>query len=80
MEVVNSALKFFLAVLAFLAFIMILKYCESYRMDTSNPKAIIKKVRIGENSEEEIWQVSTYELSDVKIDTVAKRKKESVLP
>lgn len=80
MRVANDVFKFFLAILAFIAFIMTIKYCESYRMDTSDPKAIIKKVKIEESSDKEIWRVSTYELSDIKIDTVAKRKKESVLP
>lgn len=80
MKAASDVFKFFFATLAMLAFIMIMKECSSYRMNTNDPKRIIKKERIGENSKEEIWRVSTYELSDVKIDTVAKRKKESVLP
>lgn len=80
MKAANDAFKFLLAILAFIAFIAILRSCESYRMDTSNPKAIIKKVKIGESEKEEYWEVSTYQITDVKIDTVAKRKKESVLP
>lgn len=75
MRAASEMFKYFLAVLAMLAFIMVLKECSSHRMNTNDPKRIIKKERIGENSEEEFWRVSVYELSEVKTDTLLKFNK-----
>lgn len=39
----------------------------------ANPKQVIRKERIGETSESEIWRTSIYSLDKVSLDTIPKK-------
>lgn len=41
---------------------------------TSTPKQIIKRERVSESADKEIWRTSTYKLHTVEYDTVMKKR------
>lgn len=50
----------------------IIRECNRTKVYT-NPKQVIRKERIGETSESEIWRTSTYSLDKVSYDTIPKK-------
>lgn len=45
----------------------------TYTKVYANPKQVIRRERISESSDEEIWRTSTYQLVTVEYDTIPKK-------
>lgn len=73
----NNILKGLFTAVIFLLIIYglvtLFRRCDGQSI-TSTPKQIIKRERVSESGDKEIWRTSTYKLHTVEYDTVMKKR------
>ena len=70
---IRSLFAMFLLVIASILIIAMMNTCSSSKI-LSTPKQIIKRERVSESGDKEIWRTSTYKLQTVEYDTVMKKR------
>ena len=70
---IRSLFAMFLLVIAVILTMAIMNTCSSSKI-LSTPKQIIKRERVSESGDKEIWCTSTYKLHTVEYDTVMKKR------
>lgn len=68
----KSLFATFCLVIACIMVLCIINECNRTKV-YANPKQVIRRERISESSDEEIWRTSTYQLVTVKYDTIPKK-------
>ena len=62
---------FFLVIVCVMV-LCVIRECNRTKV-YANPKQVIRRERISESSDEEIWRTSTYQLVTVEYDTIPKK-------
>lgn len=68
----KSLFAVFCLVIVCVMVLCVIRECNRTKV-YANPKQVIRRERISESSDEEIWRTSTYQLVTVEYDTIPKK-------